>query len=150
MSENLNPQAEQMADESMVRTLAAQADCIWPQEAELFDRYSLPAAPRILDGGCGTGEISSRLAERYSGATVLGVDVLDIHLEAARRRRPPGAAARLRKPQHLRSRPAGRQLRPGGLPPRAAVDPYPERALAELARVPGRGGRLHLIAGDTA
>ncbi len=33
---DLNPQAEQMADESMVRTLAAQARAIWPQEALLF------------------------------------------------------------------------------------------------------------------
>jgi hypothetical protein len=32
MSENLNPQYEQMADESMVRNLAAQAEAIWPQE----------------------------------------------------------------------------------------------------------------------
>jgi hypothetical protein len=32
MADPLNPQAKEMADESMVRTLAAQADAIWPQE----------------------------------------------------------------------------------------------------------------------
>ena len=42
----LNPQARQMADESMVRNLAAQAQAIWPQEAPLFDRYALPARAR--------------------------------------------------------------------------------------------------------
>ena len=35
---DLNPQAAQMADESMVRTLAAQARAIWPQEAPLLLR----------------------------------------------------------------------------------------------------------------
>ncbi len=63
---DLNPQAKQMADESMVRTLDAQARAIWPQEVELFRRYSLPSEARILDAGCGTGEISSRLAETLS------------------------------------------------------------------------------------
>ena len=60
---DLNPQAKQMADESMVRNLAAQAQAIWPQEAPLFRRYTLPASPRILDAGCGTGEGASRLAD---------------------------------------------------------------------------------------
>ncbi|HEU5478546.1 MAG TPA: class I SAM-dependent methyltransferase, partial [Candidatus Tumulicola sp.] len=83
---DLNPQAKQMADESMVRNLAAQANAIWPQEAPLFDRYALPAAPRILDAGCGTGEIASRLAERFPGGSVLGVDIVDAHLELARAR----------------------------------------------------------------
>src|SRR5688572_33480580 len=82
--DDLNPQAKQMADESMVRTLAAQARAIWPQEAPLFARYGLPAAPRILDAGCGTGEASSRLAELYPGGRVLGVDVLDGSLDRAR------------------------------------------------------------------
>jgi hypothetical protein len=31
-----------MADESMFRNLAAQAQAIWPQEAPLLDRYRLP------------------------------------------------------------------------------------------------------------
>jgi len=84
--DDLNPHAEQMADESMVRTLAAQADAIWPQEMPLFRRYALPSAPRILDAGCGTGEVSSRLARRYPAATVLGVDIVDHHLELARTR----------------------------------------------------------------
>ena len=38
----LNPQRSQMADESMVRTLRAQAEAIWPQELPLLRRYGLP------------------------------------------------------------------------------------------------------------
>lgn len=80
-----NPQAEQMADESMARNLALQAQAIWPQEERLFDRYALSGALRILDLGCGTGEITRRLATRYPQAQVLGIDVLESNLVPARR-----------------------------------------------------------------
>src|SRR5262245_6474980 len=86
MAENLNPQAREMADESMVRNLAAQAEAIWPQEQPLFHRYQLPAAAAVLDAGCGTGEISARLADMLVDARLLGVDVIDEHLERARHR----------------------------------------------------------------
>lgn len=52
MANERNPQAEQMADESMVRGLAAQAEAIWPQESAFFDRYTLPDGARVLDLGC--------------------------------------------------------------------------------------------------
>ncbi len=40
---DLNPHRQQMADESMVRTLDAQARAIWPQESPLIERYGLGA-----------------------------------------------------------------------------------------------------------
>lgn len=79
-----NPQAEQMGDASMARNLAFQAEAIWPQERVLFDRYTLGAAPRILDLGCGTGEITRRLAQRYGDAELVGVDILENNLAIAR------------------------------------------------------------------
>ena len=146
---DLNPQAKQMADEPMVRTLAAQARAIWPQEAPLFSRYPLPDAPRILDAGCGTGEGSSRLAELYPQGRVLGVDVLDGSLALARSRFA-----------HLGSRLTfeNRSIFELGLPD-ASFDltacrhvihsvPHPERVLAELIRVTRRGGTLHVIPED--
>src|SRR5262245_61154812 len=77
---DLTPQAKQMADESMVRNLEAQARAIWPQEVPLLQRYRLPPDLRILDAGCGTGEGASRLAEMFPLARVLGVDIIDSHL----------------------------------------------------------------------
>jgi hypothetical protein len=74
---DLNPQAKQMADESMIRNLDAQARAIWPQEMPLFKRHQLPSEPQILDAGCGTGELASLLAELFPNATVLGVDIID-------------------------------------------------------------------------
>lgn len=84
MSENRNPQAQQMGDESMARTLAFQAQAIWPQESVLFERYGLTGELRILDLGCGTGEITRRLAKCYPQATVTGVDILESNLVPAR------------------------------------------------------------------
>ena len=40
MTLNRNPQKQHMADESMVRTLAAQTEAIWPQERELVASYA--------------------------------------------------------------------------------------------------------------
>jgi len=80
-----NPQSAQMGDESMARNLAFQAQAIWPQEEKLFARYALHGAIRILDLGCGTGEITARLAQLYPRASIVGVDILDGNLEIARR-----------------------------------------------------------------
>jgi ubiquinone/menaquinone biosynthesis C-methylase UbiE len=146
---DLNPHAKQMADESMVRTLAAQAEAIWPQELPLFRRYALGPQPRILDAGCGTGEIASRLAAEFGAASVLGVDIIDDHLEMARRRYLD-LAARLRfEHQSIYELQAAD----------ATFDltvcrhvlhsiPHPEQVIAELARVTRPGGWLHLIPED--
>ncbi len=146
---DLNPQARQMADASMVRTLAAQAEAIWPQELALLRRYPLPEAPAILDAGCGTGEATWRLAEAFPRATVLGVDILDVQLDRARAR-----AAHLGS----RVRFERRSIFELGLPG-ASFDltvcrhvlqsiPRAEDAVAELVRVTRRGGRVHLVAED--
>jgi SAM-dependent methyltransferase len=148
-SDDLNPQAREMAHESMVRNLAAQAEAIWPQERPLFDRYPLAAGAQVLDAGCGTGEISLRLAEAFPQVQVLGVDIIDSHLELARAR-SASLAPRVRF--------ENRSIFGLGLAD-ATFDlvvcrhvlqaiPHPDRVLAELARVTRRGGWLHLIAED--
>src|SRR5437660_2563311 len=78
-------QAKEMADESMVRNLAAQAEAIWPQEEPIFDRHPIGNGS-VLDVGCGTGEITERLAAKYPNATFVGVDLEEQHLDRARAR----------------------------------------------------------------
>src|SRR2546423_12002356 len=80
-----SPQAREMADESMVRNLAAQAEAIWPQEEPIFDRHPI-GKESVLDVGCGTAEITERLAAKYPKATFLGVDLEEQHLKRARAR----------------------------------------------------------------
>ena len=81
-----NPQKAQMADESMLRTLSAQMEAIWPQEAELLPRYCLRSTSRVLDLGCGPGELGVRLNSALPGITVDGVDLNEAHLARARHR----------------------------------------------------------------
>src|SRR6476469_4460681 len=80
-----SPQAREMADESMVRNLAAQAEAIWPQEEPIFDRHPLGNGA-ALDVGCGTGEITARLAEKFPHTALTGVDLEEAHLDRARAR----------------------------------------------------------------
>lgn len=146
---DLNPHVNQMADESMVRNLAAQIQAIWPQEEPLYRRYGLAGDLRILDAGCGTGEASSRLAALFPHARVLGVDILDHHLDLARAR-----AASLAPRVTFEHR----SIYELGLPD-GAFDlvvcrhvlhsiPEAERVIVELTRVTKPGGRLHLIPED--
>ena len=146
---DLNPQAKQMADESMVRNLDAQARAIWSQEVPLIRRYALPAEAKILDAGCGTGEGSSRLAELFPQASVLGVDIVDGHLELARSRYARFAPLlrfehqsiyELTAPDHSFDLTVCRHV--------IHSIPHPDRVLAELVRVTRPGGYLHLISED--
>lgn len=75
-----------MAHDSMRRTLAAQAEAIWPVEQALLARYGLRGSIHIADIGCGSGEITSRLAQLYPEAQVIGVDILESSLDYARQR----------------------------------------------------------------
>jgi ubiquinone/menaquinone biosynthesis C-methylase UbiE len=144
-----NPQHSQMADESMVRNLRHQAEAIWPQESVIFRGYGLPDDVHILDVGCGTGEITARLAELYPRASLVGVDLIAGHLEAARVR-CAGLGGRV----------AFREADAFALP--FADDtfdlvvcrhmlqavPRPDAAMAEMVRVLRPGGRLHLLVED--
>jgi len=142
-------QAKEMADESMVRNLAAQAEAIWPQEEAILLRHPPRAGVRILDIGCGTGEIAWRLGRRFSDSTILGVDLEEPHLERARARcADMGSRVRFQRDDAL-----ALQV------PDASFDlvlsrhvvqavPDPLRAIAEMARVLAPGGRVHLLAED--
>jgi ubiquinone/menaquinone biosynthesis C-methylase UbiE len=146
---DLNPQAKQMADESMVRGLDAQARAIWPQEVELIRRYALPAEARVLDAGCGTGEGSSRLAELFPRARVLGVDIIDAHLELARGRYAKfGARLAFEHQSIYELKAADRSFDLAVCRHVLHSIPYPERVIAELVRVTRVGGYLHIIPED--
>src|SRR5687768_11272859 len=148
MSKNSSPQAKEMADESMVRNLAAQAEAIWPQEEAIFDRHPLGDAT-VIDVGCGTGEITARLATKYPRASFVGVDLGEPHLERARARSAAfGERVRFETGDAL-------SLRFGD----AAFDfavcrhvlqavPDAGQVMAEIVRVLRPGGRVHLIAED--
>jgi len=147
MSKQRNPQAEQMADESMLRTLTAQAEAIWPQEQALFGRYGQPS--RIADIGCGSGEITSRLAARYLQADIVGVDILESSAAYARQRYSSlaprvrfeqGDAFELKFPDGHFDLVVCRHM--------TQSVPEPEKVLAELKRICRAGGWIHVLSED--
>lgn len=149
MTLDLNPQAEQMGDESMERTLDFQAQAIWPQEAPLFARYNLAGNLRILDLGCGTGEITRRLAAMYPQAQLDGVDILESNLAIARAhdaalaqrvRYTEGDAFALTFPDAHFDLVVCRHM--------SQCVPHFERVLAEITRVLKPHGWLHLLSED--
>jgi SAM-dependent methyltransferase len=144
-----NPQAEQMADESMLRNLAAQADAIWPQEQRLFERYSLPASARIADIGCGSGEITSRLAARYPDAELVGVDILEGSVAYARRRYAALAPrVRFEQGDAFELQFVAGQFDLVVCRHMTQSVPEPQRVLAELRRICRPGGWVHVLSED--
>ena len=144
-----NPQAEQMGDESMARNLVHQAEAIWPQEHRLFDRYRLAGPLHILDLGCGTGEITRRLGERYPEATLLGIDILEGNLAIARRDNT-GQGGRIRYEQGDAFALAQADASFDLVVCRhmsQAVPNFP-MVLAEITRVIRPGGWVHLLSED--
>lgn len=144
-----NPQAEQMAHESMLRNLAAQAAIIWPGEAALFARYDVPEQGRVLDVGCGSGEITSRLAGLLPRATLVGLDLLEGPLEHARSAHAAlaprvsfvqGDAFHLAFPDDTFDLVICRHV--------TQSVPDPARILAEMRRVCRPGGRVHVLSED--
>lgn len=144
-----NPQAAQMADESMIRTLAAQADATWPQERPLLERYDLPPSATVLDVGCGTGEWSRRVAQLLPQAEIVGVDVLPASVAWAQQRHVAfaprlsfavGDAFALDQPQACFDLVACRHV--------LQAIPEPQRVITELVRVTRPGGVVHLLSED--
>lgn len=79
-------QKEPMENEAMVRTLDAQARAIWPQEKILLKRVFEEENLEVLDVGCGTGEIGSRIAKEFSPKHIAGVDLAESHIRLAKKR----------------------------------------------------------------
>lgn len=147
MTKQRNPQAEQMSDESMVRNLRAQAEAIWPQEQAFLARYGQPS--HIADIGCGSGEITSRLAARYPQARLVGVDILEGSVAYARRehaalaprvRFEPGDAFELKFNTSEFDLVVCRHM--------TQAVPEPEKVIAELNRICKPGGWIHVLSED--
>ena len=156
-----HPQAAQMADPAMLRTLRFQAEATWPQESRLLARYALPAGARLLDLGCGSGEFVRRLAGAFPGAeSITGVDILPAMLRAAEAlcgaTAGSGAAGAVgAAPRLLFEEGDATGLRfPDGhfdfvaLRHLTQLLPDPEAVLAECRRVLRPGGWLHVVSED--
>ncbi|MDJ0973688.1 MAG: class I SAM-dependent methyltransferase [Planctomycetota bacterium] len=84
MAQRSYGQQREMEDPSMVGTLHAQIEMIWPLEQPALERIGIARAERIADLGCGTAEFAGRVAEAYPHIAVHGVDLYEGHIERAR------------------------------------------------------------------
>ena len=150
MTQPVYGQQSAMEDPSMVGTLEAQAQMIWPLERPLLERLGLARGRRVLDLGCGTGRIAGRVATEWPHLAVTGVDLCEPHLAVARRDYPSERHPNLEFVQG--------DARATGLPA-ASFDavvirhmlhaiPDPEAVLAEAVRVLRPGGLLYELAED--
>ena len=76
------------------------ADANWEEVADTLVAEGDLAGRRVLDIGCGTGRLVSRLAEQH-GARVWGVDPTPQMLEVAHRRAPQGVGFKLGRAEEL-------------------------------------------------
>lgn len=110
--------------------------------AEIMAHHAAPApGERALDAACGTGFVARRLLPMVQpGGSVTGIDVNESMLDVARRFSPPGITWLLGDLQDLplEDRSVDVVVCQQGI--QYAADPA--RALAELHRVLGPGGRL--------
>lgn len=133
----------------MLRTLAAQATAIWPQEKQLFARYELAPDAHIADIGCGSGEITARLAAEYTDATLVGVDILEEPLAHARKHHA-SMGERLR---FLQGDAFALPFETGSFDlvvcrHMTQSVPTPDKVLAELVRICKPGGWVHVLSED--
>jgi len=103
----------------------------------------LPPPRRVIDLGCGTGQLTADLAERYRSAHVVGVDLSAAMLAAARRRLGPAA------PSLVRANVYALPFADRAVDLVTSTISYhwylePARALAEVRRVLVPGGRFVL------
>jgi sterol 24-C-methyltransferase len=54
-------------------------------EAKLATTLALPSGSKVLDAGCGVGDVASYLA-KHKGYQIEGIDILDFNIEEAERR----------------------------------------------------------------
>jgi len=130
-------QRRSMEDESMVGTLRHQAEIIWPLEREILLREPMR---RVLDVGCGTGEILRRVSAEFAPEFAVGVDLFRGHLAHADPPVVQGDAFRLPFRDGSFDLVLVRHL--------LHAIPDPVALLREARRVLAPGGRLHLLVED--
>lgn len=143
-------QQREMEDPSMVGTLHAQIEMIWPLEKPILERLGIARCERIADLGCGTAEFAGRVAEAWPEIPVHGVELYPGHVDLARE---TWTAARVPN-LTLEVGDAGKLPWPGERCDFVAMRhflhalPEPEVMIKEGRRILKPGGTMYVLAED--
>jgi SAM-dependent methyltransferase len=135
-----------MENDAMIRTLDTQARAIWPQErprlAGLLPRPGLA----VLDVGCGTGEISLRIAREFAPALVAGIDLAATHVRRAHAAAEPAGAFGVADAHRLPFTSGSFDL--ALCRHMLQAIPRPNDVVREMLRVVRPGGHVYFLAED--
>jgi len=113
-------------------------------ENQLGTRLALPAGAKVLDAGCGVGDVARTMAGTYN-LKVTGIDILDFNLEEARQRSATaglGERTTFRLGDYHRLEFPGQSFDGVYTMETLVHAANPARVLAEFRRVLRPGGRL--------
>ena len=132
----------------MVRTLDTQARAIWPQEKLLLKRFFDRAGLEVLDVGCGTGEISARVAEEFSPKHVTGIDLAESHIRLAQQRFAQNTRLTFQQGDATKMPFEDNMFDVALVRHMLQAVPYPFAVIKEMIRVTKPGGWLYALAED--
>lgn len=145
-------QQRQMEDATMVGTLEAQAEMIWPLERPLLERLGIGEAEQVADLGCGTGQFAGRLARAWPGLEVTGLDMFEGHLALAREEFPAAEHPNLQFVQGDARKTGWEAERFDAVTIRHVLHALPDvpAVLVEAMRILRPGGLLYVLDEDYA
>lgn len=150
MSEQTYGQQREMEDPTMIGTLQAQAEMIWPIERPLLDRLQLEQCSNLADLGCGTAQFAGRVAEEWPNLEVSGLDLFEGHLRVAREQWPADRSPNLHLEQGDARRCPWTNMSFDVVALRHFLHAIPDPAavLKETRRILKPGGKVYVVAED--